>query len=94
MSALRSDGEEQAATFEAGRRKTAELRVAGRDPSQTREVRKKGGAKNGQRITDQKTWEAELGIGADRKVFTRVILSRLQGVSLGALVKATGLSQQ
>jgi len=69
---------EQAATFsEAGPRQTAQLRAAGRDPFQSRAARKKCGVKNGQRIKDQKTWEAEHGIEADRNVFTRVILRRL-----------------
>lgn len=72
----------------------AELRAAGRDPSQTREARKLRGAKNSQRMKEQKIWEAEHGIDPDPEVFTRDILPRLQEVSLGSLAKATGLSQQ
>lgn len=86
---------EQAVTFsEAGRRKMAELRAGGRDPSQTREARKLRGAKNSQRMQEQKVWETEYGTDADPDVFTREILPKLHGVSLAKMAEATGLSQQ
>jgi len=85
----------QAASFsEAGRKRMAELRAAGRDPSQTREARKQRGANNSHRMKEQRIWEAEHGVAADPEVFTRNVLPLLQGVSLGAMAKATGLSQQ
>lgn len=87
--------QKQAASFgEAGRAKMAELRAAGRDPSQTREAKKHRGAKISQRLKEQKTWEAEHGREADPQMFVREILPSLQGVSLGAMANATGLSPQ
>lgn len=86
---------QQAATFsEAGRRKLAELRAAGRDPSHTREARKQRGAKNSQRMKEEKAWEAEHGSRADPEVFVHEILPKLQGVSLRVMATATGLSEQ
>jgi hypothetical protein len=86
---------EQAASFgDAGRARMAELRTAGRDPSQTREARKQRGKKNSQRMQEQKDWEAEHGAVADPDVFVREILPGLQDISLGAMANTTGLSQQ
>ncbi len=86
---------EQATSFgEAGRKKMAELRAAGRDPSQSREARKRRGEKNSQRMRDQKLWEADHGTDADPDVFSREILPRVQGLPLSVLADATGLSEQ
>jgi hypothetical protein len=86
---------DQAASFsDAGRAKLAELRAAGRDPSQTREARKQRGAKNSQRMQEQKRWEAKYGSACDPEGFMRDILPGLQGVSLSVMARATGLSEQ
>lgn len=87
--------EEQAASFsDAGRTRMAELRAAGKDPSQGGEVAKRRGAKNSQRMKEQKSWEAEHSTEADPEMFRRDILPKLRGVSLGVMANATGLSQQ
>lgn len=72
----------------------AELRAAGRDPSKGGDVGKRRGAKNSQRMKEQKEWEAEHSTEADPEVFEREILPRLQGASLGTIAKSTGLSEQ
>jgi hypothetical protein len=77
----------------AGRARLAELRAAGRDPSQERAARRERGQKNSQHMTLQADWEAKNGIDADPEVFRREILPRLQGIPLGVMAKATGLSQ-
>jgi len=85
----------QAGSFgDAGRAKLAELRAGGRDPSQTREARELRGAKNSDQMKAQKLWEAENGTDADQEIFTSDILPNLQCVSLGAMARATGLSEQ
>ena len=79
---------------EAGRAKMAELRAASRDPSRGGQAKEKRGRKNSQHMQDQAAWEAEHGTDADPEVFRREILPHLQGVSLGVMAKATGLSEQ
>lgn len=87
--------ETQATAFsEAGRVKLAELRAGGKDPSKAGEAKEKRGRKNRQHMQDQAAWEAEHGMEADPEVFRREILPELQGVSLGVMAKATGLSEQ
>lgn len=87
--------EEQATSFsDAGRKRMAELRAVGRDPSRGGEAAKRRGAKHSQRMMEQKTWESEHGSLADPELFQCEILPRLQDVSLGAMSKATGLSEQ
>jgi len=87
--------ETQAIAFsDAGRVKLVELRAAGRDPSKGGQAKAKRGGKNRQHMRDQAAWEAEHGMEADPEVFRREILPPLQGVSLGMMAKATGLSQQ
>jgi len=79
---------------EAGRAKMAELRAAGRDPSNGGSAKEKRGRKNSQHMKDQAVWEAEHGTDTDPEVFRQEILSHLGGVSLRAMAKATGLSEQ
>lgn len=87
--------DEHAASFsDAGRKRMAELRAAGRDPSKGGKVGKRRGAKNSQRMREQKIWESEHGFQAEPEVFKREILPTLQQVSLGAIAKSTGLSEQ
>lgn len=84
-----------AASFsDAGRVKLAELRAAGRDPSRGDLAKAKRGQKNSQHMQDQAAWEAEHGTETDPEVFRRETLPHLQGVSLGAIGKTTGLSEQ
>lgn len=45
-------------------------------------------------MAEQEAWEAEHGAVAEPKVFQREILPQLQGVSLSAMAKVTGLSIQ
>jgi hypothetical protein len=71
----------------------AELRAAGRDPSKGSQAKEKRGRKNRQHMQEQAVWEAENQSGADPEVFRREILPQLQGVSLGVMAKATGLSE-
>ncbi len=71
-----------------------ELRAAGRDPSRGGGAKRKRGQKNSQHMQDQAAWEGKHGNEADPEVFRREILPQLQGVSLGVMAKATGLSEQ
>ncbi len=58
------------------------------------EMAKRRAAKLVQRMHDQAAWEAEHGDGADPEAFQREFLPQLQAVTLGAMAKATGLSEQ
>ncbi len=87
--------DERAASFsDAGRRRMAELRAAGKDPSKGGEAAKRRGAKNSQWMKDQAAWESVYGSKTYPEVFLREILPHLQGVSLGVMAKATALSEQ
>lgn len=78
----------------AGRAKLAELRAAGKDPSQGGELAKRRATKLVQRMNDQAAWEAEHGTEADPEVFHQEILPHLQWVTLRVMAEATGLSEQ
>lgn len=87
--------DEHASSFsDAGRKRMAELRATGRDPSKGGEVGRRRGAKNSQHMKEQKIWESEHGPKADPEVFTREILPKLQDISLAKMAQATCLSQQ
>ncbi len=45
-------------------------------------------------MQEQAAWETEHGSEVDPEVFQRDILPKLQGVSLGTMARATGLSEQ
>ena len=87
--------QELLATFSAaGRTKLSELRAAGKDPSKGGEVAKRRAAKLVQRMQDQAAWETEHETEADPEVFRREILPHLQDITLSAMAKETGLSEQ
>ena len=54
---------------------------------------KRRAAKIVQRMHDQPAWGAEHGAEADPDVFRQEILPRLNGVTLRAMAKVTGLSE-
>lgn len=68
--------------------------ATGTDPSKGGQAKAKRGGKNRQHMQEQAAREAEHGVEADPDEFRREILSLLQGLSLGAMAKATGLSEQ
>lgn len=78
----------------AGRAKLAELRAVGKDPSKGGEMAKRRAAKVVQRMKIQAAWEAEHGTVENPVVFQREILPHLREVTLRAMAKATGLSEQ
>ncbi len=55
---------------------------------------KRRAAKLVKRRQDQAAWEAEHSAEADPEEFQREIQPYLQGITLGAMAKATGLSEQ
>lgn len=72
----------------------AELRAAGKDPSRGGQAKVRRGQKNQQHMREQAAWEAEHGGEAQPQVFEREILPMLKDVSLAAMARATGLSEQ
>jgi CRISPR-associated endonuclease Cas1 len=89
-----SDQQEQAASFSAGgRTKLAELLAAGHDPAHGEEAAKKRGRKMRECNREQALWEARHEAKHDPDQFRSEILPGLYGVSLSAMVEATGLSE-
>jgi hypothetical protein len=77
----------------AGPAKMAELRAEGRDPSKTANALGKLAATQRERATARAAWESEHGSAAlDPEAFRLEVLPRLEGVSVTAMRKATGLS--
>jgi len=87
--------ERSISTFsESGRQRLAELRAKGIEPSRDRDARRKLGEKNSQHMQDQTRWEQSQVSDFDPDAFNEHILPGLQGHSLNAIAKATGLSDQ
>jgi hypothetical protein len=78
---------------EKGRAKLEALRAAGEDPAHADEANQRRGEKVALQQREFRQWDAEHGGVADPEVFRREILPGMQGVSLGAMAKATGLSE-
>jgi hypothetical protein len=76
----------------AGPAALAELRAAGRDPSETPDARAKLSASMSKRGLDAAAWNREHGERPDPEIFRREILPGLQGVPLARIVVRTGLS--
>jgi hypothetical protein len=78
---------------EKGRMKLEELRAAGEDPAHSETASKRRGDKVGLAQQAYRQWDAEHSGEADPEMFRREILPGLQGVLLGAMARATGLSE-
>ncbi len=78
---------------ERGRATRAALRAEGQDPAHSAVANQRRGEKVTQHQRAFRKWDAEHGGDADPEVFRREILPGLQAVSLGAMAKATGLSE-
>ncbi len=76
----------------AGHAKLAELRRAGVDPAHSRDALEKASSSQRARNREAREYEIQAGQLPDRDVFVREILPDLQGLSLRAMAKATGLS--
>jgi hypothetical protein len=68
-------------------------RAEGQDPAHSEVANQRRGEKVTQHQRAFRKWDAEHGSDADPEVFRREILPGLQAVSLGAMAKATGLSE-
>jgi predicted nucleic acid-binding Zn ribbon protein len=77
----------------AGTAKMAELRAEGRDPSKTANALGKLAATQRERATARAAWDSKHGNAAlDAEAFRLEVVPRLEGVSLSAMRRATGLS--
>lgn len=77
----------------AGRERLEALRTAGKDPAHSDAANELRGAKVARLQKEFRRWNAEHGEECDPEEFRRIILPLLQGVSLGTMAKATGLSE-
>lgn len=78
---------------EAGRARREALRAVGLDPAHSTEANRRRGEKVATAQKALRQWDAVHEDAADPEVFQREILPGLQGVSLTAMAKATGLSE-
>jgi hypothetical protein len=78
---------------EVGRAKLEALRAAGEDPAHSDTANQRRGTKVARTHREVRAWDAAHGGQGDPEVFRREILSGLQDASLGAMAKATGLSE-
>ena len=84
-------------TADAGLAKLARLRAEGRDPAHGGNAALRRGATNSQRARERTEWERQHeGIDLDvaRDQYRRNTLPKLEGATLGEIVKATGLSKR
>jgi CRISPR-associated endonuclease Cas1 len=86
--------EERLSTFTvAGPAALARRRAAGTDPAHGGEAGKARGRSNAKHYAAVALWENEQGGQPDPEHFTREILPMLQGIPLGKMAKATGLTE-
>jgi hypothetical protein len=70
-----------------------ELRAAGQDPAATPEAKAKHAANVSRRCAERKAWDAAHPERPDSEVFRQDIWPAVKEMSIGAMVKATGLSK-
>ena len=78
---------------EAGRAKLEASRASSEIPADSDAANRRRGATGTQRQREARQCDAAHGGEADPEVFQREILPKLQSVSVGAMAKATGLSE-
>ena len=78
---------------EKGRTKREVLRLAGKDPAHSETANRRRGKKVAQAQREFRQWDAAHEGESDPEVFRREILPGLQSVPLGAMARATGLSE-